>query len=125
MDCTRARTWATLGAAVLVLGCAGMRGEVRGRAPGAVAVPVAALRGMKAGSEVTVRGRMAEKCPVAGCWFILQDRAGRVRVDLKAAGFVVADLPLGRTVTVAGHLRRKAGEAPGAPEIVAVGARFE
>jgi hypothetical protein len=49
-----------------------------------------------------------------------------VRVDLKAAGFVVTDLPLGRRVTVAGRVHRPAqAGATAEPEIVATGARFE
>jgi uncharacterized protein YdeI (BOF family) len=110
----------------LMLGCAGPRGELRGRAPEGAVVTVAALREMKPGSTVTVHGKMAEKCPVAGCWFVLQDGTGRVHVDLKAAGFVVTDLPLGREVTVGGRLRRESGtEAAAAPEVLATGARFE
>lgn len=64
---------------------------------------------------------MVEKCPTAGCWFVLQDKTGRVRVDLKAAGFVVTDLPTGGTVAVRGRLRRDGAE----PVVVASGARFE
>jgi hypothetical protein len=49
-----------------------------------------------------------------------------VRIDLKSAGFVVTDLPLGRRVTVSGKLRRASEGAGSAdPEVVATGARFE
>ena len=64
---------------------------------------------------------MIEKCPTAGCWFMLQDNTGRVRVDLKAAGFVVTDVPTGGAVSVTGRLRRDVEE----PVVVASGARFE
>src|SRR5438874_5846422 len=55
--------------------------------PGAIgSLPQAAPR-----SQVVVSGTMIEKCPVAGCWFVLRDGTGQVRVDTKAAGFVVTE----------------------------------
>jgi len=47
---------------------------------------------------------MLEKCPVAGCWFRLQDRTGIIKVDTKLAGFVVVNVPLESKVTVAGKV---------------------
>jgi hypothetical protein len=44
-----------------------------------------------------------------------------VRIDLKAAGFVVTDVPTGGQVTAAGRLRRDGDE----PVIVASGVKFE
>ena len=68
------------------------------------------------GKAVQVTGIMVEKCPVAGCWFILKDKTGTVRVDTKSAGFVVSDLPLQTPVTVTGTV------APGdAPSVSATG----
>ena len=47
---------------------------------------------------------MAKKCPVAGCWFMLQDKTGTIKVDTKNAGFVVVDVPLNTALTVAGRV---------------------
>jgi hypothetical protein len=47
---------------------------------------------------------MIEKCPVAGCWFRLQDPTGTIKVDTKSAGFVVVDVPLQSQVIVAGKV---------------------
>lgn len=44
-----------------------------------------------------------------------------MRIDLKAAGFVVTDLPAGGRVTASGRLRREGDEAV----VVATGALFE
>jgi hypothetical protein len=44
-----------------------------------------------------------------------------VRIDLKAAGFVVTDVPMGGRVSATGRLRRDGDEAV----IVASGIRFE
>jgi uncharacterized protein YdeI (BOF family) len=114
------------GSLALLLGCSGPRSEIRGRAPAGAVSTAAVLRQAAAHAPVTVHGTMVEKCPVAGCWFILQDGTGRVRVDLKNAGFVVTDQPLGRPVTVSGTLRRASADGGSAdPELVATGARFE
>ena len=86
-----------------------------------ITTTVARLASAPTNGAVTVRGTMIEKCPTAGCWFMLQDNTGRVRVDLKAAGFVVTDVPTGGTVCVTGRLRREDEE----PVVVASGARFE
>jgi uncharacterized protein YdeI (BOF family) len=126
MPRTRAQGWIALAWLAVVLGCSGPHGEIRGKAPAGAIATAAMLRQAPPRATVTVHGTMVEKCPVAGCWFILQDGTGRVRIDLKSAGFVVTDLPLGREVTVSGRLHRASGGAGSAdPEVVATGARFE
>lgn len=55
-------------------------------------------------TQVTLSGVLIEKCPVAGCWFRLRDNSGVVKVDTKAAGFVVVDVPLEKQMTVAGKV---------------------
>jgi len=47
---------------------------------------------------------MTQKCPVAGCWFMLRDDTGTIKVDTKNAGFVVVDVPLNASMTVAGRV---------------------
>ena len=47
---------------------------------------------------------------MAGCWFIIQDTTGSLKVDTKAAGFVMLDVPMGSTVTVVGKTARADGE---------------
>lgn len=63
---------------------------------------------------------MIEKCPVAGCWFRLQDNTATIKVDTKSAGFVVTDVPLQTTVTVSG----KVGTEGNLPLIEATGLRY-
>ena len=99
-------------------GCGARQGEVLGRAPQPGAVtPVRALT--PSASPVTVQGTMVEKCPVSGCWFKLRDRTGEIKVDTKAAGFVVADVPLNTDVTVSGTLQSQPER-----EISATGLRY-
>jgi len=112
--------------AVLALPCILVAGCHTGqpRALGAVivpeaAAPIQALASRKPATPVVVEGEMIEKCPVAGCWFVLKDKTGVVHVDTKGAGFVVSDVPLHSHLTVAGTL------TPGVqPGIAATGVRY-
>lgn len=87
---------------LLVTGCHKPQGTVLGSAPKAEARPIIAVKAGDTPPRVTVSGVMIEKCPVAGCWFRLRDRTGTIKVDTKSAGFVVVNVPLESTVTVAG-----------------------
>jgi len=106
--------------AVTVAGCGHNAESTRGAAlPVMAASTVAQLRRATPATPILLRGEMIEKCPVAGCWFMLRDKTGVARVDTKAAGFVVSDVPLHTTVTVAGKV------TPGADAgLVATGIRF-
>ena len=91
-------------ALVCLSGCADRSTHSLGTvsAPG----PVTAVSDLKPlAVPTTVRGVMIEKCPISGCWFKLRDRSGVVKVDTKAAGFVVADVPLSTVVTVSGKFQ--------------------
>ena len=104
-------------AVVALAGCAKAGGTILGKDPGsATATPVSRLAPNK---DVTVAGVMFEKCPAAGCWFMLRDKSGVIRVDTKAAGFTVTDVPVNTEVIVKGTLK-KSGERL----LVASGLRF-
>jgi len=53
---------------------------------------------------------MIEKCPVAGCWFVVRDDSGKIKVDTKNAGFVVVDVPLQMPVLIAGRVATNGAE---------------
>ena len=72
------------------------------------------------GTEATIQGVLVEKCPVAGCWFVLHDATGTVRVDTKSAGFVVVDVPLNSRLVVAGRWVREGNET----NLAASGVRY-
>ncbi len=86
----------------LVCGCGAKNDRVLGKAPQGGPRKVCLVLGGEAPAQVVMRGTMIEKCPVAGCWFRLQDPSGTIKVDTKAAGFVVSRIPVGATVTVGG-----------------------
>lgn len=87
-----------------VAGCSRPGSHLLGRAPEGAAIPLDVARHTAVGTSVTVKGVMVEKCPEAGCWFVLKDATGTLRVDTKTAGFVVLEVPLRQTVSVSGEL---------------------
>lgn len=94
----------------LVSGCANQGRTVLGTAPEGQPLTVAAAQAVAVKQPVTVRGKMVEKCPVAGCWFMLKDTSGVIKVDTKSAGFVVLDVPVGADMTVCGKAAANGAE---------------
>ena len=93
---------------------------VMGQRPAGAPAAIRALDRLSPQSAVVVSGVMVEKCPVAGCWFVLRDGTGQVRVDTKTAGFVVTDVPLKTRLTVAGSVQREEGTT----SLAAIGALY-
>jgi uncharacterized protein YdeI (BOF family) len=91
------------GLLITLSGCSPQKQIVLGVIP--AAATIVTISGAKPGAPVTVKGTMVEKCPVAGCWFMLRDKSGVIRVDTKNAGFVVLDVPLNTPVRVSGTLK--------------------
>lgn len=107
--------------AVLLAGCNFQRESVLGVAPPRQeAVTIQAALQLPPGQKTQVSGEMIEKCPVSGCWFVLKDKTGTVRVDTKSSGFVVMDVPLHTKMTVSGAMLK--GETP---SLAATGVRTE
>jgi uncharacterized protein YdeI (BOF family) len=97
-------TLVLLACAGLATGCRKPSGTVLGKAPKGQPRTILAVRSGDTPPQVTIGGVMVEKCPVAGCWFRLQDSTGTLKVDTKSAGFVVVDVPLQSQVTVTGRI---------------------
>ena len=89
---------------LLLAACHRDAGTVLGKAPGGAPRNIVAVRAGDTPPNVTLRGVMVEKCPVAGCWFYLQDDTGIIKVDTKTAGFVVVNVPLQTKITVSGRI---------------------
>jgi uncharacterized protein YdeI (BOF family) len=105
---------------LLLAGCHKQHGTVLGRAPIGEPRSIIAIRAGDTPSQVTMTGVLVEKCPVAGCWFRLQDPTGTIKVDTKSAGFVVVNVPLESKLTVAGKVVAAGDEL----EIEATGLRY-
>ncbi len=93
--------WILIGFA-LVCGCRNEGGRVLGKMRSGPPTSIIAVRAGDTPPRVILRGVLIEKCPAAGCWFYLQDDTGVIKVDTKAAAFVVVDVPLQTLVTVSG-----------------------
>jgi uncharacterized protein YdeI (BOF family) len=88
-----------------LVGCKDRQTNTLGQAPSASPQPIASVKTAADAAPATVEGVMVEKCPVAGCWFIMRDQTGTIKVDTKMAGFVVVDVPLKTKLVVAGQIR--------------------
>jgi uncharacterized protein YdeI (BOF family) len=108
------------GALVALPACRKAGSDVLGTAPSANPTPILAALASGPGTEATIQGVLVEKCPVAGCWFVLHDATGTVRVDTKSAGFVVVDVPLNSRLVVAGRWIREGNET----NLAASGVRY-
>ncbi len=91
-------------ASLALAGCSQQKSSVLGKAP--VGGQIVAVNQLKpAAAPVMLHGTMIEKCPVAGCWFMLRDKTGVVKVDTKHSGFTVTNVPVNAEVTVAGTVK--------------------
>lgn len=96
--------FALLACLVVATACHRSSATVLGKAPRGTPRTILSVRAGDTPPQVTIGGVMIEKCPVAGCWFRLQDPTGTIKVDTKSAGFVVVDVPLQSQVIVAGKV---------------------
>ena len=89
---------------VLALGCHKATDTILGKAPRGNLRTILAIRAGDTPPQVTISGIMLEKCPTAGCWLRVKDDTGIIKVDTKAAGFTVVNVPLETKVTAAGKI---------------------
>lgn len=102
--CIMTRLLTLLLAIAAFVGCGKRPEKILGQRPEVSPVGIASACAAEAPAMLAVRGTMIKKCPVAGCWFILRDASGTIKVDTKTAGFVVLDVPLGTPMVVAGRI---------------------
>jgi len=101
---------------LFLAGCAERKPKSLGQPFDGTPVAIATLAGTRSpessnmSARVVLHGRMTQKCPVAGCWFMLHDETGTIKVDTKNAGFVVVDIPLQSSIVVAGYLMTNGAE---------------
>jgi uncharacterized protein YdeI (BOF family) len=103
------QTRLTAALALLLASCHGSEQSLGKFSEGPM-LSVAAARQQNAQTPVVVRGTMTEKCPVAGCWFMLRDETGFIKVDTKNAGFVVINVPIKTKLLVSGHVTTNGSE---------------
>ena len=97
------RPFVLLGLALVLGGCS-REPKTLGAFAESAPKTIAEARQSPADTVLTLHGTMTKKCPIAGCWFMLRDETGIIKVDTQAAGFVVVEVPLNTTLTVAGRV---------------------
>jgi RecJ-like exonuclease len=60
-----------------------------------------------AGQTVQIEGTIAEECPHTGCWAVIQDDTGRIRIDTNKGGFALPLSREGSKIRVVGTLEVK------------------
>jgi uncharacterized protein YdeI (BOF family) len=103
---------------VLCGGCAAPTTKL-GQEPSGMGVQTT-VRDARPSQTVSLSGVMVEKCPTSGCWFRVRDETGIIRVDTRAAGFVVTNVPLQSQITVAGKVVKRGDEK----SVLASGLRY-
>jgi len=98
-----------LASVLFTTGC-GPKGKVLGKPSKDPVSTVLAINAGDAPPRITLQGTMVEKCPQAGCWFRVDDGTGVIKVDTKAAGFVVSSVPLNTNVKVSGKVVTEGSE---------------
>jgi len=104
------RFFIALAFCVLGLACGQPKGKLKGAAPKGEPRTILAVKAGDTPPVVTIQGTLIEKCPVAGCWFRIQDGDDVIKVDTKTAGFVVTDIPLQSKLTVGGKIAQEGNE---------------
>ncbi|MBV9865311.1 MAG: hypothetical protein JO316_08180 [Abitibacteriaceae bacterium] len=90
---------------IMLVGCSQQQSTLLGKQTGRKTQhSIAEVQHLKLATPVSIQGTMVEKCPVAGCWFKLHDQTGIIKVDTKAAGFTVTEVPLQTSMTVTGKV---------------------
>ena len=104
-DCMRSVTLSLLLCATFMAIACGSKTKILGKAPSEKPSTILAIHSGDAPVNLSLEGAIIEKCPQAGCWFRLEDGTGVIKVDTKAAGFVVTEVPLNTKVKVAGKIQ--------------------
>ena len=56
------------------------------------------------GERVAISGTITKECPHSGCWALIKDDSGEIRIDTKAGGFALPLHREGSRVRIAGTI---------------------
>ena len=59
------------------------------------------------GHQVTIEGRIVKECPHTGCWAVIEDATGQIRIDTNPGGFALPLRREGSKVRVVGQVIEK------------------
>jgi hypothetical protein len=69
---------------------------------------IADLTAQHVGEQVAIAGIIDRECPHAGCWAIIKDGTGELRIDTKKGGFTLPLRHEGSHVRIVGKLEKTA-----------------
>ena len=75
-------------------------------------LPINHITGDMVGQSVGIEGTIKTMCPTTGCWAVIADATGEIRIDTRAGGF---NLPLnkeGAKIKVTGVVQLNASGSP-------------
>ena len=75
--------------------------------PGLTTTPIGKLTAEQKGNKVQIEGTIAQECPHTGCWAVVKDNTGQIRIDTNDAGFAPPLHREGHKIKVQGKLRVK------------------
>lgn len=59
------------------------------------------------GHQVAIEGTIVKECPHTGCWAVIEDSSGQIRIDTKAGGFALPLHREGSKVRIVGKVIEK------------------
>ncbi len=59
------------------------------------------------GHQVAIEGTIIKECPHTGCWAVIEDSSGQIRIDTKAGGFALPLRREGSKVRIVGKVIEK------------------
>ena len=68
---------------------------------------IGGLKQDSAGQTVQIEGTIAKECPHTGCWAVVRDETGEIRIDTQEGGFALPLKREGSRIKVVGTLEVK------------------
>ncbi len=58
------------------------------------------------GQRAAIEGKIVEECPHSGCWAVIEDATGQIRIDTNKGGFALPLHREGSTIRVVGEIEQ-------------------
>lgn len=78
-------------------------------AAGVATVTIADLSAEQIGRTVAIEGTIEKECPHSGCWAVIDDGTGQMRIDTQKGGFALPLKREGSQIRVVGELESTDG----------------
>jgi uncharacterized protein YdeI (BOF family) len=75
--------------------------------PGPKTTPIGSLTAAQKDQKVQIEGTIAQECPHTGCWAVIKDDTGQIRIDTNDGGFTLPLRQDGHKIRVVGKLKVK------------------